>query len=136
MEHDYFPLLKLKMFFFQECAAEVACLSPVKIIFQNFSFFYRYCRRYGCALYFVRTLYFVRPLYKGHREGFIHPKSTLVGSIVVDNDRKICMMLLNVVGMENLERPFCPTVLGILGVLGALYQLNYILACAPILFLQ
>ena len=34
-----------------------------KKIFQKFSFFYRYCRRYGCALYFVRTLYFVRLLY-------------------------------------------------------------------------
>jgi hypothetical protein len=50
-------------FFVQECAAELPILSPVKIIFQKFSFFYRYCRRFGCALYFVRTLYFERPLY-------------------------------------------------------------------------
>jgi hypothetical protein len=28
-------------------------------------------------------------LYKGHLEGFIHPMGTLVGSIVVDNDRGI-----------------------------------------------
>jgi hypothetical protein len=47
-----------------------------------------------------------------------------------------CMTLLNLVGMEHFERPFCPTVLSILGVLSALNQLNYILACAPILFLQ
>ena len=40
MEHDYFPLLKLKMWFFvQEYAAELPFLSPVKIIFQKFSFF-------------------------------------------------------------------------------------------------
>jgi hypothetical protein len=40
LEHDYFPLLKLKMWFFvQECAAELPFLSPVKIIFQKFSFF-------------------------------------------------------------------------------------------------
>ncbi len=63
-EHAYFPLLKLKKWFFvQESAAELPFLSSVKIIFQKFSFFYRYCRRYGCALYFVRTLYFVHPLY-------------------------------------------------------------------------
>ncbi len=63
LEHDHFPLLKLKMWFFvQECAAELPFLTPVKIIFQNLVFFYRYCCRYGCALYFVRTLYFVRPL--------------------------------------------------------------------------
>ncbi len=47
-----------------------------------------------------------------------------------------CMTLLNLVGMDNFERPFCPTVLSILGVRGALNQLNYILACAPVLFLQ
>jgi hypothetical protein len=40
LEHDYFPLLKLKMWFFvQECAAELPFLSSVKIIFQKFSFF-------------------------------------------------------------------------------------------------
>jgi hypothetical protein len=50
-------------FFVQEYVAELPFLSPVKIIFQKFSFFYRYCRRLGWALYFVRTLYFVRPLY-------------------------------------------------------------------------
>jgi hypothetical protein len=50
-------------FFVQECAAEIPFLSPVKIICLKFSFFYRYCRRFGWALYFVRTLYFVRPLY-------------------------------------------------------------------------
>jgi hypothetical protein len=41
-------------FFVQECAAELPFLSPVKLIFQKFSFFYRYCCQYGCALYFVR----------------------------------------------------------------------------------
>ncbi len=40
MEHAYFPLLKLKMWFFvQECAAELPFLSSVKIIFQKFRFF-------------------------------------------------------------------------------------------------
>ena len=40
LEHDYFPLLKLKMWFFvQECAAELPFLSSVKIIFQKFRFF-------------------------------------------------------------------------------------------------
>ena len=40
LEHAYFPLLKLKMWFFvQECAAELPFLSSVKIIFQKFRFF-------------------------------------------------------------------------------------------------
>ncbi len=40
MENDYFPLLKLKMWFFvQEFAAELPFLSSVKIIFQKFRFF-------------------------------------------------------------------------------------------------
>ncbi len=39
-EHAYFPLLKLKMWFFvQECAAELPFLSSGKIIFQKFRFF-------------------------------------------------------------------------------------------------
>ena len=40
LEHAYFPLLKLKMWFFvQEFAAELPFLSSVKIIFQKFRFF-------------------------------------------------------------------------------------------------
>ncbi len=40
LEHAYFALLKLKMWFFvQECAAELPFLSSVKIIFQKFRFF-------------------------------------------------------------------------------------------------
>jgi hypothetical protein len=39
-EHAYFPLLKLKMWFFvQGFAAELPFLSSVKIIFQKFRFF-------------------------------------------------------------------------------------------------
>ncbi len=41
LKHDYFPLLKLKMWcFVQECAAELPLLSSAKIIFQKFSFFW------------------------------------------------------------------------------------------------
>ena len=40
LEHAYFPLLKLKMWFFvQEFAAELPFLSSVKIIFKKFWFF-------------------------------------------------------------------------------------------------
>jgi hypothetical protein len=40
LEHDFFPLLKLKKWVFvPECAAELPFLSPVKIIFQKFSLF-------------------------------------------------------------------------------------------------
>jgi hypothetical protein len=40
LEHAYFPLLKLKMWFFvQEFAAELPFLSSVKITFQKFRFF-------------------------------------------------------------------------------------------------
>ncbi len=40
LEHAYFPLLKLKMWFFvQKCAAELPFLSSVKIIFQKCRFF-------------------------------------------------------------------------------------------------
>ncbi len=40
LEHAYFPLLKLKMWFFvQECAAELPFLSSVKRIFPKFRFF-------------------------------------------------------------------------------------------------
>jgi hypothetical protein len=40
LEHDRFPLLKLKMLFFvQECSAELPFLPPVKVFFQKFSFF-------------------------------------------------------------------------------------------------
>jgi hypothetical protein len=47
----------------QESAANFTPFYLCMNSFLKIELFYRYCRRYGRALYFVHALYFVRPLY-------------------------------------------------------------------------